>query len=324
MSDKKSKKKPPSERKMAFLYSVGIHLLLFVLLAFKAVEFETPPSIIEIDLAAANIQGEGAGENVFTEPETEVIEEEIVEEEIPQPVEPPEPVQQPQPKPEPQPTPPQPQPEQPKPDVAETPSPEPDITPTTPPQSDEPTMPTLPKRTGLLGNTENTPVPSERQPVMPDFDLPELDVPDVVEPKTPTKPVVEQSHVPDSLGIPERSVPAPSDTPAPQSPPTDVDDDDRKEGVSFEIEGVVGNRRRVKSPPPAYPAGGVGDVVIRLKFEVDPEGRVSTIIPVGKGGGGLFERAATDALRLWRFEKLPDDLPQENQSGFVTFIFRTR
>ncbi len=60
---------------------------------------------------------------------------------------------------------------------------------------------------------------------------------------------------------------------------------------------------------------------IRVQITVNPEGRIVKRIPLIKGNPKL-EAAVMDALQRWRFNPLPSEAPQENQTGTITFTFR--
>lgn len=85
----------------------------------------------------------------------------------------------------------------------------------------------------------------------------------------------------------------------------------------FNIEGL--NRSAVYAPLPTY-AEKV-NAVITMRVTVDPQGRITRIIPVKKANPRL-EQAVRQVLQRWRFNKLPLNAPQESQTGTVTFTFR--
>jgi protein TonB len=87
----------------------------------------------------------------------------------------------------------------------------------------------------------------------------------------------------------------------------------------FQIEGL--NRTPVSTPAPIY-AEQV-NAVIRVRIVVDPQGHIVQRIPLIKGNARL-EEAVMDALQSWRFNPLPSNAPQENQTGQVTFRFMLR
>jgi protein TonB len=85
----------------------------------------------------------------------------------------------------------------------------------------------------------------------------------------------------------------------------------------FNIEGL--NRVPVTTPLPAYNAQV--NAVISVRITVDPQGRIVTSFPLVKGNPQL-ETAVLDALRRWKFNPLPPNAPQENQTGTITFRFQ--
>nr|BCX01342.1 MAG: hypothetical protein KatS3mg041_1388 [Bacteroidota bacterium] len=142
---------------------------------------------------------------------------------------------------------------------------------------------------------------------------------------------------------PERPSPEPARTPAPSAAPSGQSPEQRPAGGSPEgtgraEEGTPGTGfDRDRSAPfalswegnltrsilrqrlPAYPIQIEAE--IRIRFTVDPQGRVISMIPLQKGPPEL-ERAAMEALREWRFNPLPPHVPQLPQTGVITFRFR--
>ena len=92
---------------------------------------------------------------------------------------------------------------------------------------------------------------------------------------------------------------------------------DESRSAPFQIEGL--NRVPVTSPMPAY--SEQVNALIRVRIVVDPQGRVVQRIPLLKGNPAL-ERSVLETLSTWRFNPLPPNAPQENQSGTITFRFR--
>ncbi|GIV62490.1 MAG: cell envelope biogenesis protein TonB [Rhodothermaceae bacterium] len=92
---------------------------------------------------------------------------------------------------------------------------------------------------------------------------------------------------------------------------------DTRKSAPFQIEGL--NRTPVMTALPVY-AEQV-NAVISVRITVDPQGRIIRRIPLIKGNPAL-EQAVMDALLRWRFNPLPPNAPQENQTGIVTFRFR--
>lgn len=80
-------------------------------------------------------------------------------------------------------------------------------------------------------------------------------------------------------------------------------------GMGFgDIEwGGGGNRIVLYKKVPSFPDGVNTSAQIKMKFTVQPDGTVSSVIPMQKADPRL-ERAAMDALRQWRFNALKDDV----------------
>lgn len=93
--------------------------------------------------------------------------------------------------------------------------------------------------------------------------------------------------------------------------------------VPFEIEGEAASRNVLQKVIPQYPPGLTREAVVKLRFSVLPNGIVANIVPVLKGDATL-EKVAIDAFRQWRFNELPIDMEQKNQSGVITFRFLLR
>jgi protein TonB len=87
----------------------------------------------------------------------------------------------------------------------------------------------------------------------------------------------------------------------------------------YQIEGL--NREAVNTPLPVYVADR--DVRMTVRIEVDPRGNVISVIPVRRGDPDQ-DRQVMQVIRQWRFNALPSNAPQVNQSGTVTFVFRRR
>lgn len=86
---------------------------------------------------------------------------------------------------------------------------------------------------------------------------------------------------------------------------------------NLNIEGL--NRDPLVQPIPQNAAGA--QATLRLKFEVTPQGRVVNVIPLRKSGSPEIDRDAINTLNNWRFSRLPADVPQQNQTGTITFRF---
>ncbi len=63
------------------------------------------------------------------------------------------------------------------------------------------------------------------------------------------------------------------------------------------------------------------EATITLKFEVTPRGDVVNIIPLRKSGNPTLDRQTIQILKRWQFSRLPANVPQQNQTGTITFHF---
>ncbi len=186
---------------------------------------------------------------------------------------------------------------------------------------------------------EEDPSDREPQPVptsSPPRDARPVDLPDQVE-AVEDEEVVETSESdliapeepinPDNRMEDETNVEA-----TPQSPPGDgaIDGDvgeetgdqgdgtDELESAPYRIEGL--NRNLTTGPNPPYTEQVDAD--IRVRITVNPQGRIVQIFPLVKGDPSLERSIMRTLTQSWRFEPLPANVPQENQSGTVSFRFR--
>ena len=88
----------------------------------------------------------------------------------------------------------------------------------------------------------------------------------------------------------------------------------------YSIEGAASSRRVLTEVRPDYPEGLNKEVVIKIRFTVLPNGTIGEMVPVLKGDQTL-EDLTMNVFRQWRFNPLPPDLPQEPQSGVITFRY---
>lgn len=61
----------------------------------------------------------------------------------------------------------------------------------------------------------------------------------------------------------------------------------------------------IKQVPPEYPRGAERrelEGTVDLKFVVDDSGKVASVEVVGESTPGVFDKAATKALKQWKFE----------------------
>lgn len=82
--------------------------------------------------------------------------------------------------------------------------------------------------------------------------------------------------------------------------------------------GGGGNRIVLYKVLPKYPSGYNVNAQIKLKFTVSPDGVVTSIVPLQKGDP-VLERAAIEALRQWRFNRLKEN---REMYGIITFTFK--
>ncbi len=167
--------------------------------------------------------------------------------------------------------------------------------------------------------------PEEAKPVeLPDPPEEIIDEEQVQTPETETIAPSEQNNTaevvePEPVPEPEPVKPlgggtTDGDTGEPEGDPGPGEDE--KKTAPFNIEGL--NRSTVYAPLPSNTESA--NVDIKVRVTVNPQGRVVRIFPVRKGNPSL-ERMVRDVLQRWRFNALPSNAPQVNQTGFVTFRF---
>ena len=82
--------------------------------------------------------------------------------------------------------------------------------------------------------------------------------------------------------------------------------------------GGGGNRIVLQKKIPVYPPGANTSAQIKIRFTVSYDGTVISMVPLQKGDPAL-EKAAMDALKQWRFNKLKE---QKEMYGIITFTFK--
>lgn len=93
-------------------------------------------------------------------------------------------------------------------------------------------------------------------------------------------------------------------------------------GFGFELDfGGKGKRRIYSYNLPDYPEGVAKEIDVKLRFTILPDGTVSRIIPLIKADARL-EFAAINSLRQWRFEPIPANAKQIDQTVVITFPYR--
>ncbi|MFA3781559.1 TonB family protein [Melioribacteraceae bacterium 4301-Me] len=92
----------------------------------------------------------------------------------------------------------------------------------------------------------------------------------------------------------------------------------------FQIDfGGKGIRKIYSYILPQYPEGVSKEIDVKLKFTIMPDGTVGKIFPLIKADAKL-EMAAINSLRQWRFEPLPPNAKQIEQSVVITFPYRLK
>lgn len=80
----------------------------------------------------------------------------------------------------------------------------------------------------------------------------------------------------------------------------------------------------IQRSPLVQPMPGLTEnfnAVVRLRFEVRPDGSVGRIIPLKKSGSPNVDQEVQRTIRSWRFSALPSNVPQQAQWGTITFRF---
>lgn len=90
----------------------------------------------------------------------------------------------------------------------------------------------------------------------------------------------------------------------------------------FIIEGEIKGREIISNPLPEYPAGLNKNASIKIRFNVLPDGSVSSsgMVPVRKEDA-VLEDLTMKTLKLWRFSPLPKG-DTRTQTGIITFIYK--
>ncbi|MFA6233418.1 MAG: TonB family protein [Bacteroidota bacterium] len=83
------------------------------------------------------------------------------------------------------------------------------------------------------------------------------------------------------------------------------------------------SRNRIAGVLPAFPPGATREVQVALRFRVRPDGSMYGMTVVQKGDP-LYERAALEAMRSWRFNALPPTMKQADQVGTAVFTFKLK
>jgi protein TonB len=94
---------------------------------------------------------------------------------------------------------------------------------------------------------------------------------------------------------------------------------DEERASPFDIEGL--DRTLLYGPEPPEPTLQ-DESTVKVKVTVNPQGRVVALRLTQKANNPSLERSVMEALREWRFNRLPSGAPQKTQTGVVTFRFR--
>lgn len=193
--------------------------------------------------------------------------------------------------------------------IAEEPSPDPVVEPQPVPQTEEPARDVeLPEQPEPVDATP-VPVPDaeEIDPSRPETTAPQTEEPSVPAPAIRAETESEgEPEAGDIRGIRGR-VDADQGTGA---------DPIRSAPFQLDWEGI--DRAPVVQPLPNNVSQT--EAIIRVRFEVRPDGSVGEVIPQRRGNPEL-DREVIRTLRTWRFSRLPSNMPQESQFGVVTFRF---
>jgi TonB family protein len=96
-------------------------------------------------------------------------------------------------------------------------------------------------------------------------------------------------------------------------------------GISWSVEGPLGNRRilrRVLPESPAWVSERGLELAVQIRFQILPDGRVKPGAVIRRTSGfPEIDRRALEALRGWRFEVLQGRPADPDAWGSVTFRF---
>jgi hypothetical protein len=91
----------------------------------------------------------------------------------------------------------------------------------------------------------------------------------------------------------------------------------------FSITGVLSKRKILKKIIPPYPKGYEVRTEVKVNITVEPGGEVKKLLLMNTGGE-IFDRITLEALREWKWEKLPLNAEQVDQEGIITFYYELR
>jgi protein TonB len=164
---------------------------------------------------------------------------------------------------------------------------------------------------------ETEPDESAEEPETEQVDLPKEDQSS----EETIPPTEEEAEPPETEPQPEQDEVADEQEPSEETGENETGDPGEgateEASAPYNIEGL--DRAPEFAPLPSYTEKV--NARIRVQITVNPEGRIVKRIPLIKGNPKL-EAAVMDALQRWRFNPLPSEAPQENQTGTITFTFR--
>ncbi len=99
--------------------------------------------------------------------------------------------------------------------------------------------------------------------------------------------------------------------------------EDTAEKLPFVITGEIITRKIIKKVIPKYPEGVQREARVKVEIYVAPSGEIVKM-KLLKRGGAPFDDITLNALREWKFEELPPNLPQKIQKGTITFIYKLK
>ena len=197
---------------------------------------------------------------------------------------------------------------------------------------------TTPQPDPIITNPEPSPV---KQP-----DTPPKEEPDPTPPKPAETVIPEEKPQPEETPNDNQTEETESTTeskpdPSPSNKPSGANQGNKDEGVGNQgtpdiktldpdglysfgegLGGGASRRRPLALPKPVYNVQEEGDMV--FEFIIKPDGTVANARPKGVATKPGLVNAGRNAIRKWRFTKLPPNAPQVNQRVTVTIKFRLR
>lgn len=82
-------------------------------------------------------------------------------------------------------------------------------------------------------------------------------------------------------------------------------------------------RNRISGILPEFPPGATREVQVAVRFRVRPDGSMYGMTVIQKGDS-RYEHVALNAMRTWKFNKLPSTSKQADQVGTAVFTFKLK